>query len=183
MKVVQFLGYSGGGKTRAISYTARALRRRGYRVGTLKHIHRGGFTLDAKGKDTWSHARSGASIVAALAPGELALFMKTGDGRMNLDELLGVFRKSGIDYLLVEGLSAGFRGRRRPLQVVCARSPDDAARLFRVHGDPLCVVGEFERHRLDAVPVVRLPRDTQELIRLIGAARRRERPLTDAQGP
>lgn len=184
MKAVQFLGYKDGGKTRAISYFARALKRRGLGVGTVKHIHDPSFTIDTPGKDTWAHARSGASLVAAVAPHELALIARTGTSRMKVEALLEVFRESGVDYVLVEGFSGEFSPGSEVMRVVCARTKGDALELVRKHGAPLCVVGKLddapELKLLGGIPVLQLPRDARKVIRLMGSPRgpRRRRPLS-----
>ena len=186
MKVVHFLGYKDGGKTRAISYFVRALKRRGLRVGTVKHIHDPSFSMDTPGKDTWAHARSGASLVAAVAPHELALITRTDTGRMKVEALLDIFRESGLDYVLVEGFSGGFAPGSEVIRVVCARTKGDAVDLVRKHGTPLCVVGKLDDaprlKLLGRIPVLQLPRDARNVIRLLGSPQgpRRRRRLSPA---
>lgn len=171
MKLVQFLGYKGSGKTRAVSYVARALTRRGFRVGTVKHIHDASFTMDTEGKDTWVHAKSGAQVVAAVAPRELAVIMKMDTGKLKAERLIGIFRDAGIDYVLIEGYTSGFTRGSSPLRIVCARSKDDAVELMRIHGKPLCVIGKVDDSsnlERGGTPVLQLPKDTPKVIRLLG---------------
>ncbi len=171
MKVIQFLGYRNAGKTRAISYVARALTRRGVRVGTLKHIHDPSITVDAEGKDTWVHAKSGAKLVVAVSQGEVATISKRRTDRIKTDELLRVFRDGGIDCVLVEGYSGRFARSRGIVRVVCARSRRDASDLVKRHGRPACIVGKLDdapsAESLDGTPVLRLPRDLPRLLRAI----------------
>lgn len=170
MKVVQFLGYKDSGKTRAVSYVARELTRRGLKVGTVKHVHDKSFTMDTKGKDTWVHASSGARVVAAVAPNELSLIKKMDTSKLEAQTLLRPFHDSGIDFVLVEGYS-GFQSKVRAVQVICAKSKHDAVELMKLHGEPLCLIGKLEDgpalKRLGGVPVLRLPRDIGRLIGLL----------------
>lgn len=76
----------------------RELTRRGYRVGTAKHIRERGFTIDRPGKDTWKHAKAGAKLVASVAPGELATIEKRS---AKLEEIARGLH--GLDFIVVEG--------------------------------------------------------------------------------
>jgi molybdopterin-guanine dinucleotide biosynthesis protein B len=57
--IVNVIGYSNTGKTRCIVELVTIFTRRGYRVATAKHCHKG-FQLDLEGKDSWKHKRAGA---------------------------------------------------------------------------------------------------------------------------
>ena len=60
--VISFIGRSGVGKTTYLEKLIAELKKRGYRVGVIKHdIH--GFEMDRPGKDTWRHAQAGADVV------------------------------------------------------------------------------------------------------------------------
>ncbi len=172
MKVIHFLGYKDGGKTRAISYVARGLTGKGRRVGTVKHIHTSGFDIDTKGKDTWVHRQSGAQVVVAVSPDTTVTIARREPPKLDMADVFLAFRKD-IDYVLVEGFSNELR-QKEVLHVVCARSKKDAVRLVRAHGKPLCVVGELDDDPdcdvLRGVPVLRLPEDSVRLLRLIGEA-------------
>ncbi len=172
MKVIHFLGYKDGGKTRAVSYVARGLTGKGRRVGTVKHIHASGFDIDTKGKDTWVHRQSGARVVVAVSPDEMVTMARRESPKVDMADVFRSFKKD-IDYVRVEGFGNELR-QKEVLRVVCARSKKDALRLVRAHGKPLCVVGELdddpECEVLRGVPVLRLPEDSARLLRLIGEA-------------
>lgn len=70
--VISIVGLSGSGKTTLLEKVVSELKRRGWRVATLKHDAHG-FEIDYEGKDTYRHRRAGASAVVISSPGRFAL--------------------------------------------------------------------------------------------------------------
>src|SRR3990172_6969140 len=70
--VVSFVGRSNSGKTTIIVKVIAELKRRGYRVGVIKHDAHG-FEIDHEGKDSWRHKKAGASTVALSSPDKFAV--------------------------------------------------------------------------------------------------------------
>lgn len=97
--VISFIGRSGVGKTTYLEKLIAELKRRGYRIGVVKHdIH--GFEMDHPGKDTWRHAQAGADIVCISSSEKFALIKKTR-GEMSLNEIVPFL--DDVDIILVEG--------------------------------------------------------------------------------
>ncbi|MBI5241532.1 MAG: molybdopterin-guanine dinucleotide biosynthesis protein B [Elusimicrobia bacterium] len=69
---VSFVGRSGSGKTTLLVKVVRALARKGYRVGTVKHFRRG-FETDQPGKDSYRHFHAGAAASLIASGDKLAL--------------------------------------------------------------------------------------------------------------
>ena len=67
--IVSIVGYSGSGKTTLVEKMIPELKRRGWRVATIKH-NRHGFEIDHEGKDSWRHRRAGAGMTVLASPGE-----------------------------------------------------------------------------------------------------------------
>jgi molybdopterin-guanine dinucleotide biosynthesis protein MobB len=174
MKTVVFLGYSNSGKTTSLVRVVEALAESGMKVGTLKHIHDEGFTIDTKGKDTWRHAAAGASTVVALAPQELTIIEKGDTKNLSIDHLIRIFKLRGMDYLLIEGLYRRLSRRRGVVRVLCVRSNVEAIQMLRLHPNPVCIVnrGGAKDETLRGIPVLHLPRDMPVLLQLIGASPR-----------
>jgi molybdopterin-guanine dinucleotide biosynthesis protein MobB len=172
---VLFLGFSGGGKTTALTTIARAMvKGRWGKIGSIKRIHDKDFSIDYEGKDTWLHASSGSSIVVAVAPREIDIIRKEEDtSKIDLQEILGIFRRSRVDYLLVEGLHKKFENVKGVKRIICAKSERQARDLLKINpGSILFITGRFANKlkgsEISGVPVLRLPRDGSKALRLIG---------------
>jgi len=102
--IVCVVGRSETGKTTLIERLIPELRRRGYRVSTIKH-RASGFDLDQPGKDSWRHAQAGSERVILSSPQKLAL-IENVDHDLTLAELTQ-FMKEDSDIVLVEGFKEG----------------------------------------------------------------------------
>ncbi len=96
--VLSIVGKSDSGKTTLIEKLIPALKRRGYRVGVLKHAHHG-FDMDRRGKDSYRHRQAGADTVMIASPGQIAMIKNSQAG--SLDELASYFED--VDLLITEG--------------------------------------------------------------------------------
>jgi molybdopterin-guanine dinucleotide biosynthesis protein B len=99
--VVSIVGKSGSGKTTFMEKLIPALRRRGWRVATIKHHAHPGFDFDVPGKDTWRHAQAGSSTVLIVSPGKLAMIWDEIGREPTLDEALSLIPDA--DVVLTEG--------------------------------------------------------------------------------
>ena len=103
--VVSLVGLSGVGKTTALEPIIRELKRRGYRVGTIKHYAHG-FDLDKPGKDSWRHAQAGSDAVAVAGSQKLAVIRQL-QADMSLDEIVPLL--GDVDIVITEGYKHGDR--------------------------------------------------------------------------
>ncbi len=103
--VVSVVGKSGVGKTTALELIIRELKRRGYRVGTVKHDAHG-FDIDRPGKDSWRHAQAGSDAVVVSGPQKMALIRRV-DREMPLADIIRLM--DGVDIVLTEGYKRGDR--------------------------------------------------------------------------
>jgi molybdopterin-guanine dinucleotide biosynthesis protein B len=119
--VVSVVGKSDSGKTTLICGLLPELKRRGYRVATIKHdVH--GFEIDKPGKDTWKHSQAGADIVVISSPVKIALMEKVGT-ELTLDQVIS--RIANVDLILSEG----YKQNNKP-KIEVFRST--------IHDAPLC---------------------------------------------
>lgn len=121
--IISIVGKSKSGKTTLIENLVPELKRRGYRVGTIKHdVH--GFQLDREGKDTWRHAQAGVDTVVISSPQKAAGIKKVAE-ELTIDELVCQFL-SDVDIVLTEGYK---------------RQDKPKIEVFRaeIGGEPLCV--------------------------------------------
>lgn len=97
--IVCIVGNSGSGKTTFIERLIPELKRRGLKVGTLKHdVH--GFEMDKPGKDSWRHKQAGASTTIISSAKKIGIVMDV-DHDHKPYELLPLF--SDMDIVLAEG--------------------------------------------------------------------------------
>lgn len=76
LPIVCMVGASNSGKTTHLEKLIPELRRRGYRVGTVKHDAHG-FEMDREGKDTWRHRKAGAQTIGIASPAAVATIRET----------------------------------------------------------------------------------------------------------
>jgi len=96
--IISIVGKSESGKTTLMEKLIPELKRRGYRIGVIKHAFHE-FAFDKPGKDSWRHKAAGAETVLVAAPGSI-IMVKDGQGE-TLDELGEYFRD--MDLVLTEG--------------------------------------------------------------------------------
>lgn len=98
--LVCIVGKSGTGKTTLIEKLVIELKKRGCKVGCMKHdVH--GFEMDKKGKDTYRMTKAGADQVLISNASKLA-FLKNLERALTLNEINETFF-SDVDIILVEG--------------------------------------------------------------------------------
>lgn len=97
--IVSFVGYSNSGKTTFLVKVIKELKRRGYRVGVIKHDGHE-FEIDHEGTDTWNHRRAGADVVCIAANHQIAI-MQTPAQPQTLDDIISLI--DNVDFILTEG--------------------------------------------------------------------------------
>jgi len=97
--LVIIAGRSGSGKTSLLERLIPEFKKRGLRVGTIKH-HHGDFDIDHPGKDSWRHKKAGAEKTVVSSPTRIGLVMDV-DHDYKPDELIPFLNE--MDIILVEG--------------------------------------------------------------------------------
>jgi len=149
LPIICIVGASNSGKTTFLEQLIPELRRRGYRVGTVKHdVH--GFEMDREGKDTWRHRKAGAQTIAIASPGMLAAIRET-EMEMPLEQIAGrCFWNE--DLLLTEGYKQSHFPKIEVFRSAIEAKPICAAQdnlLAMVTDDP--VENDVPRFRFDQV--------------------------------
>jgi molybdopterin-guanine dinucleotide biosynthesis protein B len=106
--VVSVVGRSGSGKTVFLEKLIAVFKRRGLKIGTIKH-HLHDFEIDQPGKDSSRHARAGSDTVIISSPKKVAL-IKRLKNEMSIDQLVRDYM-SDLDLVLTEGYKS--RAKRR----------------------------------------------------------------------
>ncbi len=97
--ILSIVGKSGAGKTTLLEQLIGELKRRKYRVATIKHdAHQ--FEIDHPGKDSYRHFHAGADWSVIGAPTKLAVVRRL-DRELTLDEIAALI--SDVDVILTEG--------------------------------------------------------------------------------
>ena len=98
--VVCIVGDSGSGKTTLLEKLIHELKRRGYRIATVKHHAHAGFDIDQPGKDSYRHAQAGSDHVVIASADKIASY-RCVEKEPTLDEIISEIRD--VDLILVEG--------------------------------------------------------------------------------
>jgi molybdopterin-guanine dinucleotide biosynthesis protein B len=123
--VISMVGKSGVGKTTALERVIREIKRRGYKVGTVKHDTHG-FDVDRPGKDSWRHAKAGSDAVVISGPHKMALIRQL-EAEVPLDDIVPLM--GDLDLIITEGYKKGDKPkieitrRERGTQLLCR--PDE----------------------------------------------------------
>jgi molybdopterin-guanine dinucleotide biosynthesis protein MobB len=103
--VISVVAHSGTGKTTYLERLIPELKKRGFKLGVIKHdAHR--FEIDKPGKDSWRLAQAGADIVAVSSADKTAMIEKH-EQLIPLNELAGRMKNAGL--ILTEGYKAGLK--------------------------------------------------------------------------
>lgn len=98
--MITIIGKSGCGKTTLLEKLVVELKRRNYKLGTIKHHSHRGFDIDKPGKDSWRFAQAGSDHVIIASPDKIASYRKI-ERELSLDEISAGI--SDADLILVEG--------------------------------------------------------------------------------
>lgn len=104
--IVCVVGKSNVGKTTLVVKIIKELKKRNYKVSTIKHDAHG-FDIDKPGKDTWKHSQAGADSVIISSPNGIAM-MKKVEEEWDLDKLIELNNDSDII------IGEGFKKSNKP---------------------------------------------------------------------
>lgn len=98
--VISIVSKKNCGKTTLLEKLIPELKRRGYRVGTIKHdIH--GFDIDHQGKDTYRHKAAGADTVAISCPWKVSVIKDVAQ-ELTPEQIVKRYFED-VDIVLTEG--------------------------------------------------------------------------------
>lgn len=106
--IVSIVGYSDSGKTTLVEKLIPEFKKRGYRVGTVKHSAHGAH-FDTPGKDTWRHFAAGADAVVSASPEQIAVIRRPeslpgSSGDSSHARLISLAKYlEDVDIIIVEG--------------------------------------------------------------------------------
>ncbi len=139
--VISVVGYANSGKTTVLVKIISELKRRGYRVATIKH-HGGDFDIDHEGKDTYRHMEAGADTTVLASPNKFAIISKVKQEK-TLDELIGYIKD--VDIIITEG----YKREDKP-KIEVFRQANNKERIKGIEDQLISVISDSEI--TDAVP-------------------------------
>ncbi len=97
MKIISVVGTKNTGKTTLVVKIVKELVNRGFKVGTIKHMHR---SFDVEGRDTWEHKKAGAELVIGSADETFFLINQ----KLDIENLLTRSEcLLNLDFMVIEG--------------------------------------------------------------------------------
>jgi molybdopterin-guanine dinucleotide biosynthesis protein B len=118
--IVCVVGRGKTGKTTLLEKLIPEIKRRGYRVATVKHHFHPGFEIDIPGKDTWRHAQAGSDHVVIAAPDRIASIRRV-DRELSLDDVAMTI--SDVHIILVEGYKRADKPKIEVVRAERSREP------------------------------------------------------------
>ncbi len=139
-KIVSFVAKSGTGKTTLLEKVITELKRRGYRIGVIKHdAHR--FDIDHPGKDSHRLTAAGADTMLISSPEKLAI-VKQHTESPPVEELIATYF-GDVDLILTEGFKKSglpkieLHRKERSPTLLCRGEQHDPSLLAVASDEPL----------------------------------------------
>ncbi len=136
--VVSIVAKSGTGKTTLLEKLITEMKRRGYRVGAVKHDAHS-FSIDHEGKDSWRLTAAGADTTLITSPEKVAMVKQNQGSEPLLTETIANYC-SDLDIVLTEGFKRSsmpkieVHRRARSEKLLCRGEEHDPC-LFAVASD------------------------------------------------
>jgi molybdopterin-guanine dinucleotide biosynthesis protein B len=172
MVIIAVLGASGSGKTTTIEYLISHLAKEGFRIGSIKHIHRPDFPIDTVGKDTWRYTNAGAVVTMAIAPKEIAIIKRLKEPFDSLDQITSLLEKEELDVIFIEGLKSLVAQRRDIPKIITSRNQRDLREMLNETSPPiLAISGLVAKKKVQTrefeTPIIDLPDDGDLLLNIV----------------
>ena len=146
--VVSIVAKSGTGKTTLLEKLIAELKKRGYRVGAVKHDAHS-FSIDHEGKDSWRLTQAGADTMLITSPEKIAMVKRNPlNQELELSETLASYTVD-LDIVLTEGFK---RSAMPKIEVHRQERSDRLLCRGEEHDPTLLAVASDSPLRLD-VPV------------------------------
>jgi len=163
---------SGSGKTVTLEYLISRLSQEGYKVGSVKHVHHKGFTMDKEGTNTWRYAKAGSKVIVAISPEEIDIIKKTQMALNDLDRIIGLLEAEKMDVVFIEGFHSLIAKRQDVPKIITAKDEDGLKRTLEGTVDPIIAIAGLVAKNSTystycSIPVIKVPEDGQKLVALV----------------
>jgi molybdopterin-guanine dinucleotide biosynthesis protein MobB len=165
--IIAVVGSSKSGKTTAVEALLKGLTKRGYTVASAKRIPEPEFTIDTKGKDTWRHAKSGASTVLSVAPNELAAIKKVDTTNYSLEQVIAEIPEE-VDIIITEGFKSLVGPNASVPKLVTAKSVNEISAAMERYKNILAFVTSVPSGKVETeIPFVNAVKEPERLVELV----------------
>jgi molybdopterin-guanine dinucleotide biosynthesis adapter protein len=172
--VVAAVGRSGSGKTVTLEYLIGKLSAEGYQIGSIKHVHHKGFTMDKEGTNTWRYAKAGSKVIVAISPEEVAIIKKIEMPLDDLDQMTALLKDEQLDIVFVEGFHSLIAKRQDVPKIITAKDEDGLKQTLEGTVEPILAVAGIVAKTLESptyqnIPIIKVPEEGQRLVEIVKA--------------
>jgi molybdopterin-guanine dinucleotide biosynthesis protein B len=172
--VVAAVGVSGSGKTVTLEYLVSKLSAEGYKIGSIKHVHHKGFTMDKEGTNTWRYAKAGAKVIVAISPDEIAIIKKTEMPLDKLDQMTALLDREDLDIVFFEGFHSLIAKRQDVPKIITAIDEKGLEQTLEGTVQPILAIAGIVAQNSSSttyrnIPIIKVPEDGQKLVELVKA--------------
>jgi len=170
--VVAAVGVSGSGKTVTLEYLISHLSEEGYAIGSIKHVHHKGFTMDKEGTNTWRYAKAGAKVIVAISPDEIDILRKTQMALDDLDKIIALLEQEKLDVVFIEGFHSLIAKRQDVPKIITAKDQNGLEQTLQGTLQPiLAITGIVAQNTNNSsfldTPVIQVPQEGPKLVELV----------------
>jgi molybdopterin-guanine dinucleotide biosynthesis protein B len=170
--VIAAVGTSGSGKTTTLEYLVQNLSAEGYKIGSIKHVHHEGFTMDKEGTNTWRYAKAGSKVIVAISPEEIAILKKTDAALYDLDKIIALLEGEPLDIVFIEGFHSLIAKRTDVPKIITAKDEANLKRTLEGTAEPiLAITGVISQNKPAIadlkVPIINIATEGEQLLQLV----------------
>ena len=163
---------SGSGKTVTLEYLISHLSAEGYKIGSIKHVHHKGFTVDKEGTNTWRYAKAGSKVIVAISPDEIDIIKKTEMALNDLDKIIALLEQEKLDIVFIEGFHSLIAKRQDVPKIITAKDQDGLEQTLKGTVQPILAIAGIVALNTSipaytSIPIIKVPENGQTLIELI----------------
>jgi len=170
--VVAAVGVSGSGKTITLEYLISHLSAEGYRIGSIKHVHHKGFTMDKEGTNTWRYAKAGSKVIVAISPEEIDIIKKNHLALNDLNDIIALLEHEKLDVVFIEGFHSLIAKRHDVPKIITAKDEQGLEQTLEGTIEPIiAIAGVVAKNSTSPtyrnIPIIKVPEDGQKLIEIV----------------
>lgn len=165
--ILAVVGSSNSGKTTAIETMIEGLTKKGYLVASAKRIPEKKFTIDTKEKDTWRHAKAGASTIISMAPKELTTIKKVETKKFTLEQVISNIPFE-VDIIILEGFKNLVGENTTIPKIVAIKKDEEILQAIGRYKNILAFTGYNLKQKLETeIPFIDVIKNQEKLVNLV----------------